>query len=181
MMLTVLMVTSCSSSPGSSVQSFPTTVVRAASTTSAATTPSTSVTVTTVAQPDTGGRALPVSVSALLSSSQQDPTILLPSSCDVDAGMVTVHGSFNGGFVPEAYRRFGDVVELYAYSSNDDPPTGNDLQVLDLGAEKPGSMDTAGNTWTAVAPVDGQVGQPLHCFVAVQSTHAFMGAGNAGG
>jgi hypothetical protein len=88
-------------------------------------------------------------------------------------------GTFQGNFVPETYRRYGDVVELYAYNSIDNPPTGSDLQVLDLGSEKPSSM--TGATWTASAPVDTSVGQPLRCWVAVQSTHAFMAAGNAGG
>jgi hypothetical protein len=69
-------------------------------------------------------------------------------------------------------------VGLYAYNSTDNPPTGADLQVLDLGSEKPGSMNSA--TWTASAPIDTSVGQPLRCLVAVQSTHAFMAAGNAG-
>jgi hypothetical protein len=70
------------------------------------------------------------------------------------------------------------VVELYAYQSTDNPPTSQDLQVLDLGMERPGAMT---RVWTASAPVDAQVGQPHRCFVAVQSTHAFMAAGNAGG
>lgn len=126
------------------------------------------------------GRPLPISVSAGLSSSGQDPSVLQPSSCVVAVGSVHARGAFTGGFVPEGYRRYGDVVELYAYNSAADPPSDSDLQVLDLARETPGSM-AGGGTWTASAPVDGQVGQPLRCFVAVQSTHAFMAAGNAGG
>jgi hypothetical protein len=122
---------------------------------------------------------LPVAISAQLTSEQQDASILHPSSCIERNETITATGAFSGGFAPEAYRRYGDVVELYAYNSVDNPPTGTDLQVLDLGAEKPGSMSTA--TWTALAPVDTTVGQPVLCLVAVQSTHAFMGAGNAGG
>jgi hypothetical protein len=139
------------------------------------TTTSTTV-VTTAASVD--GTALPVSSSAQLSSGQQDPSILQPTSCTEQNGIVTATGSFSGGFVPEVYRRFGDVVELYAYNSNDNPPTGADLQVLDLGSERPGSMSSA--AWTASAPIDSAIGQPLRCLVAVQSTHAFMAAGNAG-
>jgi hypothetical protein len=91
---------------------------------------------------------------------------------------VTARGTLKGGFAQEVYRRYGDVVELYAYNSADSPPTSQDLQVLDLEMEQPGAMT---GLWTASAPVDAQIGQPHRCFVAVQSTHAFMPAGNAGG
>ena len=77
--------------------------------------------------------------------------------------------------------RYGDVVELYAYNTTDNPPSGaNDVQVLSLESEKPGTL-SGSTTWTASAPVESGFPQPSRCFVAIQSTHAFMGAGSAGG
>ena len=60
---------------------------------------------------------LTIGVSTQLSSDGQDPSILLPSSCSLLNDTVTATGSFNGGFAPEAYQRYGDVVELYAYDA----------------------------------------------------------------
>jgi hypothetical protein len=126
------------------------------------------------------GEALPISVSSQLTSDQQDSSVLVPSSCQLHSGDVTAEGTVNG-VLPEVYNRYGDVVELYAYNTIDNPPNGvNDIQVLALESERPGSL-TGGTTWTVSAPVTNGFPPPLRCFVAIQSTHAFMGAGNAGG
>jgi hypothetical protein len=103
---------------------------------------------------------------------------------------VTAQGTLTGlivpsgtgpGVLPEVYRRFGDVVELYAFNTTDTNPDGvSDVQVLDLGSESPGSL-VSPPTWTASAPVAEGFPPPRICFVAIQSTHAFMGGGNAGG
>jgi len=94
--------------------------------------------------------------------------------------MVTATGTFNGGFVPETYVRVGDVVELYAYDAPSMNNHGQESQVLDLGSEKPFIISGTG-PWTVSAPVDPTRLSPSECRVAVQSTHTFMGAGNAGG
>jgi hypothetical protein len=121
---------------------------------------------------------VPISVSSQLTSDQQDASVLVPSSCQLQSGVVTATGTFTG-VLPEVYHRYGDLVELYAYTTNSDPPTGvNDVQVLALESEKPGIIDSS--AWTASAPVATGFPQPVRCFVALQSTHAFMGAGNAG-
>jgi hypothetical protein len=127
----------------------------------------------------TASQQLTIGVSAQLSSADQDSSILLPSSCSLQNGTLTAEGTFNGGFAPEGYVRYGDVVELYAYTV---PATagGQATQVAELEMEKPFSMAGSG-PWKVTAPVDAQLGTPDQCLVAVQSTHAFMGAGNAGG
>ena len=94
--------------------------------------------------------SLPISVSSGLSSPQQDASVLVPSSCRLQSGVVTAVGTLTGlivpsgtghGVLPEVYRRFGDVVELYAFSTTDTNPDGvTDVQVLDLGSENPGSL-----------------------------------------
>lgn len=148
------------------------------STTVPTTTTPTSETATT-----TAGRPLDltIAVSTQLSSDGQDPSILLTSSCSFLNGSVTATGTFNGGFVPETYVRYGDVVELYAYTSAVSADSGQAFQIANLVLEKPFTMGNNG-PWTVSAPViTDDVGAPTRCFVAVQSTHAFMGAGNVGG
>ena len=73
--------------------------------------------------------------------------------------------------------RSGDVVELYAYLSS----ASGDTQVLSLGQEHTYEMGSSpANRWTVSAPVASGYGTPYKCEVAVQSTHAFQGAGSAG-
>jgi hypothetical protein len=121
---------------------------------------------------------LPIAVSAQLSSQGQDPSILLPSSCGQQNGLLTALGTFSGGSVPETDVRYGDVVELYA----DTAPGSNgeqSIQVAALGAEHPFTMEGNG-PWKVTVPIDAQLGSPARCLIAVQSTHAFMAANNAG-
>jgi hypothetical protein len=76
------------------------------------------------------GEALPISVSSQLTSDQQDSSVLVPSSCQLYGGVLTAQGTV-AGVLPEVYIRYGDVVELYAYNTTDNPPNGaNDVQVL---------------------------------------------------
>lgn len=109
-------------------------------------------------------------MSAQLSSPQQSTSILAPASCVLQDGVLTATGSFTGEFVPEDYERYGDVVELYVY-------TAEAIQLADLSAEKPYPIGGKG-PWHVTVPVETQFGTPTHCLVAVQSTHAFMGAPN---
>lgn len=132
----------------------------------------------TAPAPDGTARNLPIAVSAELSSPQQFPAILVPASCTEQGGVLTATGSFSGGFVPEVYIRWGDAVELYAYTGSQPGSLG--VQVADLSAEKPYPIAGQG-PWRVTVPVAAGFASPARCLVAVQSTHAFMGAGNAGG
>lgn len=149
-------------------------------TTTTSTIPMSTTTTPMATNPTAAGQQLSISVSTQLSSTGQDPSILRPSSCVVDNGTVTAQGTFNGGFVPETYVRFGDVVELYAYDAPSMENHGQQSQVADLGLEKPFAMQGNG-PWTVSVPADPAHLTPNQCLVAVQSTHAFMAAGNAGG
>ncbi len=160
---------------------------RAAVVATTATVTSSPVPTTTAPTPQTSsttaGRPveLTIAVSTQLSSDGQDPSILLPSKCNLSSGSVTATGTYSGGFVPETYVRYGDVVELYAYTRPVTAEGGRAFQVANLVAEKPFTMGGDG-PWTVSAPViTDDVGAPTQCLVAVQSTHAFMGAGNVGG
>ncbi|HLH99726.1 MAG TPA: hypothetical protein VKV06_03005 [Acidimicrobiales bacterium] len=121
-------------------------------------------------------KTLPIARSASLSSSGQDSSILKPARCSVSDGTVTATGSYTG-LVYESYVRYGDVVELYAFTATRHGARDQDLA---LAGEHPSRMGTS-KQWKVTATVDTQVGAPVFCRVAVQSTHAFMAAGNAGG
>ncbi len=120
---------------------------------------------------------LPITSSNELSSDGQDASILLPTSCTLQDGVLSATGTFRLQ-LSESYVRSGDVVELYAYTSPDS--SNSALQVVNLMNEHPSIMDRNG-TWQVSGPVDSKIGPPAKCMVAIQSTHAFMTAGSAGG
>jgi hypothetical protein len=100
-------------------------------------------------------------------------SILAPLSCAAVGATVSARGGYtNGGFAPNVYNRYGDVVELYVYTAPvDGYPDGN--QVADLGAEDRPSIGGFG-TWQVTAPVDLSGGAPARCVVAAQPTHALQ-------
>jgi hypothetical protein len=80
--------------------------------------------------------------------------------------MLTAAGGYsNGGFAPNVYNRYGDVVELYAYSR----PSGG-VQVAELGSERRPPIGGYG-TWHVSVPTDGSLGIPSRCVVAALPTH----------
>jgi hypothetical protein len=104
---------------------------------------------------------------------------LLPASCTISGGVATASGTFNRDAYGETYVRYGDVVELYVYSGPSNSfPTGT--QLADLSNERPMVVGASG-PWLVVVPLAIVDREPAQCLVAVQSTHAFMGSGNAGG
>ena len=119
----------------------------------------------------------PISISNQLSSDGQDASILTPTSCIFQNDVLTAKGTFKLP-VSESYVRYGDVVELYAYTASMPPAPTQKFQVVELASEHTFIM--GGDSWTVSGHVDFRVGVPAQCLVAVQSTHAFMTAGNAG-
>ncbi len=88
----------------------------------------------------------------------------------------TVTGNGQGG-LPEGYSRYGDVVLLYVSAS----PRWGETQIADIAIEHPFVISfTASASWTLAARLakDFGAGPPTGCAIAIQSTHAFMGAGN---
>jgi hypothetical protein len=122
---------------------------------------------------------IPLRISVPLSSTGENPAVLVPTSCTISGGVATASGTFNPDFYGESYVRAGDVVELYVYSAPGrvDP---DGTQLADLGSEHPVPVDRTG-PWQVTVPMDSELGSAAQCRVAVQSTHAFMGAGDAGG
>lgn len=122
---------------------------------------------------------LPISDSSVLSVPESDPDtvdVIQPTSCTVTGGTVTARGTV--GFVDEAYVRAGDVIELYVWGGSPNYP----VQLVDLTSETPAKLSSP---WQITAPLDegllGQLGTSSYCNVGLQSTHAFMAAGSAGG
>jgi hypothetical protein len=143
-----------------------------------ATTTTTVSPVITTTSSSGAGTALTISVEPP-SGDEPDSSILLPAGCSVANGVATATGTFNGGFVPEAYVRVGAVVELYVFANDS---SGNSQQIALLnGGETPFPMWDPQTTWSATAKLDETAGSPSSCLVAVQATHDFEGAGNDGG
>jgi len=138
----------------------------------------TSTSTSSTSTPEAPSTALPVEVSSQLSTSGEDATILVPSSCAVQGSSITANGSFDRT-VTTGYLRSGDVVELYAYTAPVPSASNQTFQVVKLASEKPFPMGTGGGTWEVSGTIDSQIGVPQRCLVAVQATHAGMGAGNA--
>jgi hypothetical protein len=68
------------------------------------------------------GHSVPVSVqadAAMRAAGNDGPSssILVPSSCTVTSTSATASGTYRGGLAPEIYHRYGDVVDLYVFSS----------------------------------------------------------------
>jgi hypothetical protein len=83
--------------------------------------------------------------------------------------MLTAAGGYtNGGFAPNVYDRYGDVVELYAYTG-----ASGGVQVAELASERRPPIGGYG-TWQASVSIDDALGSPSRCIVAAQPTHALQ-------
>lgn len=142
-------------------------------------------TTTSPATADTAvtGRSLPVSVqSDALMRAAGNPgppsSILVPSSCVVDGTNVTATGTYQGGFAPQVYARYGDVIDLYVFTS---PVSGYSSGIqLAAGPFTRNAPAIAGpGSWTVTVPLDVSLGQAARCTVAAQPTHDFEGAPSA--
>jgi len=136
--------------------------------------PATSVpTTTTVPAGGVPGTGLPISVqsdSQMVAAGNTGPTssVLIPSSCALSGQTVTATGSYAGGFAPNVYNRFGDVVELYVFGA----PSAGYPQGAQLAVSPVASSPAVGSgTWQVSAGVDRSIGQPARCVVAAQPTH----------
>ena len=125
----------------------------------------------------------PVSLQILVSPELSTPgqganaSDLLPTSCTFTqtqrggAGVVTAKGTFAGYY--EEYSRYGDVVELYVFTGTPKTsPTTAQLAQLPNPSEPPLST----GAWEVSSPIIAPPGDEIFCLVAVQSTHAFIGA-----
>ena len=97
-------------------------------------------------------------------------SILLPTSCHLTGTTITAEGTYaNGGFVPDVYDRYGDVIVLYVRSAaSHGYPEGMQLGASDV-RESPVVGSRA--RWHVSLSISPSVGVPARCVVAAQPTH----------
>ena len=118
------------------------------------------------------GENLPISVqsdSQMKAEGNNGPSssILLPTSCRLTGRTVTAEGSYtNGGFVPNVYNRYGDIIVLYVFGAAS-PGYAHGIQ---LGVSDAGQSLMVGTPapWHVASLY---VGKPSTCVVAAQPTH----------
>jgi hypothetical protein len=94
-------------------------------------------------------------------------SILSPQSCVQHGTIVTATGSYtNGGFAPNVYNRYGDVVELYVYDASG-------AQLAMTNTEDRPAIGGYGN-WTVTAELNSTTANPAECVVAAQPTPALQ-------
>jgi hypothetical protein len=123
----------------------------------------------------TSARQLPISVesdSQMKAEGNHGPSssILLPTSCRLSGTTVTAEGSYaNGGFVPNVYNRYGDIIVLYVRAaSSAGYAQGMQLAASDV-SESP--VLGSGAPWQVSVSIIPSVGVPARCVVAAQPTH----------
>jgi hypothetical protein len=122
-------------------------------------------------------RRLPISVesdSQMRAEGNNGPSssVLLPTSCRLTGTTVTAEGTYsnaNGGFVPNLYDRYGDIIVLYVRTApSSDYPEGMQLAVSEA-SESPAVGIQA--PWHVSLSYSPSVGVPGQCVVAAQPTH----------
>jgi hypothetical protein len=97
-------------------------------------------------------------------------SILLPASCQLAGTTITAEGTYtNGGFVPNVYDRYGDIIVLYVLAApSAGYPEGMQLEASDV-SESPvlGSQ----TPWHVSLSISPSAGAPASCVVAAQPTH----------
>lgn len=96
--------------------------------------------------------------------------ILLPTSCQLTGTTVTAAGTYtNGGFVPNVYNRYGDIIVLYVLAA----PSAGYPEGMQLGASNLSESPVLGSRapWHVSLSISPSVGAPARCVVAAQPTH----------
>jgi hypothetical protein len=97
-------------------------------------------------------------------------SILLPTSCRLTGATVTAEGTYsNGGFVPNVYDRYGDIIVLYALAA----PSPGYPDGMQLGASDVSESPVVGSSapWHVSLAISPSAGVPAQCVVAAQPTH----------
>jgi len=121
------------------------------------------------------GGQLPISVesdSQMKAEGNNGPSssILLPASCQLTGTTITAEGRYaNGGFVPDVYNRYGDIIVLYVRTA----PAPGYPQGMQLGASEASKSPVLGSRgrWHVSLPISPSAGVPARCLVAAQPTH----------
>ena len=118
---------------------------------------------------------LPISVqsdSQMKAAGNNGPSssILLPTSCRLTGTTITAEGTYsNGGFVPNVYDRYGDVIVLYVRAA----PSAGYPEGAQLGASDVSESPVLGGRapWQVSLNISSSAGVPARCVVAAQPTH----------
>jgi hypothetical protein len=118
---------------------------------------------------------IPISVeseSQMKAAGNDGPSssILLPTSCQVSGTTVTAEGVYtNGGFVPNVYNRYGDIIVLYVRAA----PSPGYADGMQLGVSDVSESPVLGSAapWRVSLSFSPSVGVPAQCIVAAQPTH----------
>jgi hypothetical protein len=121
------------------------------------------------------GEQFPISVesdSQMRAEGNDGPSssILLPGSCRLTGTTITAEGTYtDGGFVPDVYDRYGDVIVLYVRSA----PSAGYPDGQQLGASEVRESPAVGSraAWRVRLPLFQSAGVPAQCVVAAQPTH----------
>jgi hypothetical protein len=121
------------------------------------------------------GGQLPISVesdSQMKAAGNDGPSssILIPASCQLTGTTVAAEGTYSdGGFVPNVYDRYGDIIVLYVRAApSPGYPQGAQLGVSDV-SESP--VVGSGAPWHVSLSFSPAAGVPARCVVAAQPTH----------
>jgi hypothetical protein len=97
-------------------------------------------------------------------------SILLPTSCQLTGTTITAEGTYtNGGFVPNVYDRYGDIIVLYVLAT----PSPGYAEGMQLGASDVRESPVLGSRapWHVSLSISPSVSAPARCVVAAQPTH----------
>jgi hypothetical protein len=98
-------------------------------------------------------------------------SILFPTSCRLTGSTITAEGTYtNGGFVPNVYNRYGDIIVLYVRAA----PSPGYADGMQLGASDVSESPVVGSRapWQVSLSISPSVGVPARCVIAAQPTHA---------
>lgn len=133
------------------------------------------ITGTPQAEASASAPQIPISVesdSQMKAEGNDGPSssILRPTLCQLTGTTVTAEGTYtNGGFVPNVYDRYGDIIVLYVLAApSPGYPAGMQLGVSDVSESAVVGSQAPWRVSLAIAPA---VGAPARCVVAAQPTH----------
>jgi hypothetical protein len=118
---------------------------------------------------------LPISVesdSQMKAEGNDGPSssILIPTSCRLTGTTITAEGTYaNGGFVPNVYGRYGDIIVLYVRAA----PSPGYAEGMQLGASDVSESPVVASRalWHVSLSIAPSAGVPARCVVAAQPTH----------
>jgi hypothetical protein len=121
------------------------------------------------------GGQLPISVESdrqMRAEGNYGPSsaILRPVSCRLTGTAITARGTYtDGGFVPDVYDRYGDIIVLYVTTA----PSAGYPDGMQLGASDVRQSPAVGSRapWHVRLPIYQSAGVPARCVVAAQPTH----------